>query len=251
MPDFAGFERQAPIPARIVTMTQYEEGLPVTVAFRPENVRRGLSEYLSEQGRRQLKVAETEKYAHVTYFFNGGEEKPFPGEDRTLIPSPKVATYDLQPEMSAAGVEEAVAEGIRDGGYDFILVNFANPDMVGHTGSVDAARRAVEAVDASLGRLLDMVLERRDWVALVTADHGNAETMMTATGDSYTAHTTEPVDFLVFDPHESSTVLREGGRLADVAPTVLEYMTLSQPEEMTGVSLLARRGAAASPKSTI
>ncbi len=241
-PDFQGFRRHAPVPTRIVTLTEYEEGLPVTVAFAPENVRRGLSEYLSEQGLRQLKVAETEKYAHVTYFFNGGEEKPFSGEDRSLIPSPKVATYDLQPEMSAAGVEEAVADGIRDGGYGFILVNFANPDMVGHTGSIPAASRAVEAVDESLGRLLDLVEARPDWVALVTADHGNAERMLTASGDPYTAHTTEPVDFLVFDPHATTPTLREGGRLADVAPTVLAYMGLSRPREMTGVSLLADTG---------
>ena len=242
-PDFDGFQRDAPIPSEIVTMTEYEEGLPVRAAFPPENVRRGLSEYLSELGLKQLKVAETEKYAHVTYFFNGGEEKPFPGEDRTLIPSPRVATYDLQPEMSAAGVEEAVADGIRGGGYDFILVNFANPDMVGHTGSIDAAVRAVEAVDACLGRLLDLVRERSEWVALVTADHGNAETMLTEDGDPYTAHTTEPVDFMVYDPREEPPVLRDTGRLADVAPTVLEYMELEQPREMTGVSLVARRGA--------
>jgi 2,3-bisphosphoglycerate-independent phosphoglycerate mutase len=240
-PDFEAFERDAPVPGKIVTMTEYEEGLPVTVAFPPDNVRRGLSEYLAELGKTQLKVAETEKYAHVTYFFNGGEETPFPGEDRELIPSPRVATYDLQPEMSAPGVEGAVADGIRSGAYDFILVNFANPDMVGHTGSIPAAVEAVEAVDASLGRLLDLVRSRPGWVALVTADHGNAEKMLTEDGDPYTAHTTEPVDFMVFDPEGERADLRDSGRLADVAPTVLTYMELEQPPEMTGVSLVAPR----------
>ena len=239
--DFDGFGREGAPRVEVVTMTAYEEGLPVTVAFPPDHVRRGLSEYLGEQGLRQLKVAETEKYAHVTYFFNGGEEKPFPGEDRTLVPSPKVATYDLQPEMSAAGVEEAVADGVRSDDYDFILVNFANPDMVGHTGSIPAAVKAVEAVDTILGRLLDLVGERSDWVAFVTADHGNAEKMLTADGAPYTAHTTEPVDFMVFDGRGERVALRERGRLADVAPTVLAYMGLEQPKEMTGRSLVAER----------
>jgi 2,3-bisphosphoglycerate-independent phosphoglycerate mutase len=175
----------------------------------------------------------------VTYFFNGGEETPFEGEDRTLIPSPKVATYDLKPEMSAGGVEEAVADGIRSDRYDFVLVNFANPDMVGHTGSIPAAVEAVEAVDASLGRLLDLVAEHPEWVALVTADHGNAEKLLTEDGAPFTAHTTEPVDFLVYDPRGERVRLREAGRLADVAPTVLGYMGLEQPTEMTGRSLVA------------
>jgi len=242
-PVFDGFERDAAIPADIVTLTEYEAGLPVTVAFPPDNVKRGLSEYLAECGRTQLKVAETEKYAHVTYFFNGGEETPFSGEDRALVPSPKVPTYDLQPEMSAAGVEEAVADGIRSDRYDFILVNFANPDMVGHTGSIPAAVKAVEAVDGCLGRLLDLVTEREGWVVLVTADHGNAERMLEPDGSAYTAHTTEPVDFMVFDPHGEPVTLRPDGRLADVAPTVLDYMEMEPPREMTGVSLVATRTA--------
>lgn len=239
--EFDGFDRGGAPRVEVVTMTEYESGLPVTVAFSPDHVRRGLSEYLAEQGLRQLKVAETEKYAHVTYFFNGGEEKPFSGEDRTLVPSPKVATYDLQPEMSAAGVEEAVADGIRANDYDFILVNFANPDMVGHTGSIPAAVSAVETVDATLGRLLDMVEERSEWVAFVTADHGNAEKMLTPAGAPFTAHTTEPVDFMVLDGRGERVVLREEGRLADVAPTVLVYMGLEQPKEMTGRSLVVER----------
>ncbi|MEX0837715.1 MAG: 2,3-bisphosphoglycerate-independent phosphoglycerate mutase [Gemmatimonadota bacterium] len=240
-PDFDAFERDAPVPDEIVTMTEYEEGLPVTVAFSPDNVQMGLSEYLAEQGRKQLKVAETEKYAHVTYFFNGGEETPFSGEDRELIPSPGVATYDLQPEMSALGVERAVAAGIRGGAYDFILVNFANPDMVGHTGSIPAAVQAVEAVDASLGRLLELVRAQPGWVTLVTADHGNAEKMLTETGAPYTAHTTEPVDLIIFDPHGGRARLRDFARLADVAPTVLSYMQLEQPPEMTGESIVVQR----------
>ncbi len=239
--NFDGFDRDGVPRVEVVTMTEYESGLPVTVAFPPDNVRRGLSEYLGEKGLGQLKVAETEKYAHVTYFFNGGEEKPFPGEDRTMIPSPRVPTYDLQPEMSAAGVEAAVADGVRSGVYHFILVNFANPDMVGHTGSIPAAVAAVEAVDAILGRLLDLVAERPEWVALITADHGNAEKMLTPAGAPYTAHTTEPVDFLVFDGGGERVMLREHGRLADVAPTVLGYLGLEQPDEMTGRSLVTAR----------
>ncbi len=243
--DFEPFERDGPVAAEIVTLTEYEPSLPVRVAFPPEHVRRGLSEYLAERGLRQLKVAETEKYAHVTYFFNGGEERPFAGEDRELVPSPKVATYDLQPEMSAAGVTDVVARGITEGTYHFILVNFANPDMVGHTGSIPAAVRAVETVDGCLGRLLDLVAERPDWVALVTADHGNAERMLEPDGSPYTAHTTEPVDFLVFDPHGEARPLRGEGRLADVAPTVLGFMEIEQPPEMTGRSLVPERAPAA------
>jgi 2,3-bisphosphoglycerate-independent phosphoglycerate mutase len=238
LPDFAGFDRgEAPLP-EVTTMTEYEEGLPVTVAFPPRHVPMGLTEVLSKGGHRVLKVAETEKYAHVTYFFNGGEEEPFPGEDRALIPSPKVATYDLQPEMSARGVADAVLDGIRDGGYDFILVNFANPDMVGHTGVISAAVKAVETVDGCLGELLDAVAAAGDWVALVTADHGNCEKMLTADGKPHTAHTTEPVDFIVYDPHAPGHTLAPDGRLADVAPTVLGLMGITPPPEMTGRNLV-------------
>ncbi|MDZ7780776.1 MAG: 2,3-bisphosphoglycerate-independent phosphoglycerate mutase [Gemmatimonadota bacterium] len=243
-PDFDGFERKGTLASRVVTMTEYEPDLPVAVAFPPENVKRGLSEYLAERGKTQLKVAETEKYAHVTYFFNGGEETACPGEDRTVVPSPQVSTYDLQPEMSATEVEGAVSDGIRGGTYDFILVNFANPDMVGHTGSIPAAVAAVEAVDGCLGRLLDLLDAHPEWVALVTADHGNAEKMLGPDGSPFTAHTKEPVDFLVYDPRGEAASLREGGRLADVAPTVLSLMALEQPEEMTGTSLLAEQRAA-------
>ena len=250
VPEFDGFERSGPLPASIVSMTEYEEGLPVRVVFPAENVRTGLSEHLASQGLKQLKVAETEKYAHVTYFFNGGEETPWPGEDRSLVPSPKVATYDLQPEMSARGVADAVLAGLA-GPYDFLLVNFANPDMVGHTGVIPAAVKAVEAVDSVMGEVLAAVDECPEWVALITADHGNCEKMIDANGRPHTAHTTEPVDLIVYDPQAGSdarpeTTLREQGRLADVAPTVLNYMGVEQPDVMTGLDLVAHRPSEAS-----
>jgi len=219
------------------------------VAFPSDNVRTGLSEYLASQGKTQLKVAETEKYAHVTYFFNGGEETPWEGEERALVPSPKVATYDLQPEMSARGVADAVIDGLNDD-FDFILVNFANPDMVGHTGVIPAAVKAVEAVDACMADILHAVDEYPEWVVLVTADHGNCEMMIDPEGNVHTAHTTTPVDFIVYDPvqpaageaadptHRSGIALWRTGRLADVAPTVLGLMGLEQPEVMTGENLI-------------
>ena len=241
-PDFDAFERARGRPVDVVTLTEYEAALPVAVAFPREHVKLCLAEVLADAGRPQLKVAETEKYAHVTYFFNGGEEAPFDGEYRTLIPSPKVATYDLQPEMSARGVADAVLEGMRACTYDFILVNFANPDMVGHTGRIRAASAAVEAVDACLGDLLDAIHESPEWVALVTADHGNCEMMLDEEGNVHTAHTTEPVDFVIVDPRSSGRHIGGPGRLADVAPTVLDLMGIAAPAEMTGVSLVAERG---------
>jgi len=239
VPGFAGFERNGARPAEVVTMTEYERTLPVTVAFAPQDVTMGLSEVIAKQGLRQLKTAETEKYAHVTYFFNGGEETPFEGEERVLIPSPKVATYDLQPEMSARGVADAVISGL-GGPYHFILVNFANPDMVGHTGSIPAAVTAVEAVDACLADILREVSARPEWVALITADHGNCEKMIDENGNVHTAHTTEPVDLIVFDPASATTAVAGPGRLADVAPTVLGYMGITPPPQMTGRDLVAR-----------
>jgi 2,3-bisphosphoglycerate-independent phosphoglycerate mutase len=239
--DFDGFKRGAESPAEVVTLTQYEVGLPVTVTFGPNDVRMGLSEVVAKAGLTQLKTAETEKYAHVTYFFNGGEETPFAGEERVLIPSPKVATYDLQPEMSARGVADAVLSGIREGGYGFILVNFANPDMVGHTGSIPAAVKAVEAVDACMSEILQAIREHPEWVALVTADHGNCEKMIDESGNVHTAHTTEPVDLIVFDPQDADITLADGGRLADVAPTVLGYMGVAAPQQMTGRNLVSPR----------
>ncbi|MEX2048070.1 MAG: 2,3-bisphosphoglycerate-independent phosphoglycerate mutase [Gemmatimonadota bacterium] len=238
--DFDGFERNAPQPAEVVTMTEYEDSLPVTVAFGPDDVRMGLSEVVASHGLGQLKTAETEKYAHVSYFFNGGGETPFPGEERVLIPSPKVATYDLQPEMSARGVADAVVDGMRSGTYAFILVNFANPDMVGHTGSIPAAIRAVEAVDACLADILRTIEENPDWVGLITADHGNCEMMIDENGNVHTAHTTDEVDFIVCDPTGTKARLAGPGRLSDVAPTVLAYMGIEQPAVMTGRDLVVR-----------
>ncbi len=242
VPGFDAIPGAGPPIRDVMTMTQYEASLPVRVAFPPRDIKNELGELLGTWNVPQLRVAETEKYAHVTYFFNGGDEVPNPLEDRVLIPSPKVATYDLRPEMSAEGVCQAVEKGIVDGPYEFILVNFANPDMVGHTGVIPAAIKAVEKVDSCLGRLLDLVEERAgEWVALVTADHGNCEKMLMPDGSPHTAHTTEPVDFFVFDPAGRAKLVADGGRLADVAPTVLACMGRPQPEEMTGRSLVEMR----------
>ncbi|MEK9506195.1 2,3-bisphosphoglycerate-independent phosphoglycerate mutase [Gaopeijia maritima] len=241
-PAFDGFDREGAELAEAVTMTEVLPDLPVRVAFPARDLADGLGTVVARAGLGQLRVAETEKYAHVTYFFNGGDETPCPGEERVLIPSPKVPTYDLQPEMSAAGVCEAVLEGLRADEVSFILVNFANPDMVGHTGVIPAAVKAVETVDGCLGRILDAVQASEGrWVALVTADHGNCERMLTASGEPHTAHTTEPVDFTIVDSARRTEGVRDGGRLADVAPTVLEYLGLEQPEAMTGDSLARRR----------
>ena len=235
--DFDEFKRPEESARTIVSMTEYEEGLPVTVAFPTDNVPSGLSEHLSSLGKRQLKVAETEKYAHVTYFFNGGEEAPFMGEDRSLVPSPRVATYDLQPEMSARGVTQSVIAGLRDN-YDFILVNYANPDMVGHTGVLSAAIKAVETVDQCLAEILAVVDEHPEWVVLVTADHGNCEEMIDSSGRVQTAHTTTPVDLMFYDPLGGDVSLAHEGRLGDVAPTVLGQMNIDPPPEMTGRDLV-------------
>jgi len=237
---FDGFDRACPGPAEVVTMTEYEPSFPVTVAFGSDDVRMGLGEVVAGQGFSQLRTAETEKYAHVTYFFNGGDETPFEGERRILIPSPKVATYDLQPEMSARGVADVVVSGIESGDYHFILVNFANPDMVGHTGSIPAAVAAVEAVDDCLADILRTVEAHDEWVALITADHGNCEKMIDERGNVHTAHTTEPVDLIVVDPRRAEVALGGPGRLADVAPTVLGYLGIAQPDAMTGRDLVAR-----------
>jgi 2,3-bisphosphoglycerate-independent phosphoglycerate mutase len=197
-----------------------------------------LGQVVADNGRTQLRAAETEKYPHVTYFLNGGEEKPFPGEDRILVPSPKVATYDLQPEMSAAELTDRVVAAIDSAKYDLIVLNFANPDMVGHTGSLPAAIRAVQAVDAGLGRIADAVA-RQGGAMLVTADHGNCELMRDPlTGGPHTAHTTNPVPlFLAGRP---GAILHEG-RLADLAPTLLDLMELPKPPEMTGTSLIGEK----------
>lgn len=238
VPGFDGFAVRPPM-HDVTTMTQYESHYPVKVAFSAKNIAQCLGDVVAEQGLKQLRVAETEKYAHVTYFFNGGLETPYPGEERAMVPSPKVATYDLQPEMSAAGVAAEVAKGMESGAYDFILVNFANPDMVGHTGVIPAAVAAVETVDGLLGGILDRVAAASgEWVALITADHGNCEKMLTPEGKPHTAHTTEPVDFFVVDPSGRVQLTGGPGRLADVAPTVLACMGIPQPAEMTGTSLV-------------
>ena len=236
-PDFAGFEREKGFfPLTYICMTQYDATMPnVEVAYRPERLANTLGEYLSRLGKTQLRIAETEKYAHVTFFFNGGVEAPYEGEDRVLIPSPKVATYDLQPEMSAYAVTDEAVRRIESGRYDVIILNYANCDMVGHTGVFEAAVKAVEAVDTCLGRLL-AALEKAGGRAFLTADHGNADQMADENGAPFTAHTTNPVPFVAIG--FGDVKLRSGGRLADIAPTMLQAMGLPQPEEMTGRSLL-------------
>lgn len=235
-PDFTGFERKKGFfPLTFVCMTQYDATMPnVDVAFHPQTLKNTLGEYLSNLGMTQLRIAETEKYAHVTFFFNGGTETIYPGEDRVLIHSPKVATYDLQPEMSAYQVTDALVEKIDSGAYDVIILNFANCDMVGHTGIFDAAKAAVEAVDTCVGRVIDAI-QRMHGVALITADHGNAEKMYEEDGSPFTAHTTNPVPFCVVG---YPCKLRADGKLADIAPTMLKILGLPQPKEMTGESII-------------
>ncbi len=244
-PDFDGFDRGPQIKdLRFVTMTEYEKGLQVEVAFQSTDVQDPLARILSDRGLRQLHAAETEKYAHVTFFFNGGREEPFPGEDRILAPSPRsVGTYDKIPQMSAAQIADETLAAISNNRYDFILVNFANADMVGHTGDMQATITAVETVDANVGRLVAAVKEAGG-VTLITADHGNAEQMIDyETGGPFTSHTTSfPVPFVVV-PGKNSWIsdceIREGGVLADVAPTVLDLLNIEKPADMTGTSLLA------------
>ncbi|MBS4021834.1 MAG: 2,3-bisphosphoglycerate-independent phosphoglycerate mutase [Dethiobacter sp.] len=237
--EFKGFERgeHAPLP-EFACLTQYDEKIKAPVAFPPDHPRQTLGEVLSRHGLRQLRIAETEKYAHVTFFFSGGEEKPFPGEDRLLIPSPKVPTYNLLPQMSAPQVTARVLEEIEKDNYDAIILNYANADMVGHTGIVDAAVKAVEAVDHCLRQIVTAVL-RRGGAAIITSDHGNAEQMTTGrTARPFTAHTPNPVPFIL--ACSQNCRLRKSGILADVAPTVLDVLGLDKPPEMTGSSLLQK-----------
>jgi 2,3-bisphosphoglycerate-independent phosphoglycerate mutase len=220
-------------------MTQYSEHLDtfLQTIFPPDNLANVLGAVVGATGRAQLRMAETEKYPHVTYFLNGGEEEPYPGEDRIMVPSPKVATYDLQPEMSAPELTDKAVAAIDSGRYDLIVLNYANPDMVGHTGSLAAAIKAVETVDVGLGRIA-AAIERAGGALLFTADHGNCELMRDpATGGPHTSHTTNPVPVVLVGGGHGP--LRDG-RLADIAPTLLELMGLPQPAEMTGVSLLRR-----------
>ncbi|HOF68883.1 MAG: 2,3-bisphosphoglycerate-independent phosphoglycerate mutase [Ruminococcus sp.] len=235
-PEFKGFERKNGFfPVNFVCMAQYDAAMPnVSVAFPPEALKMTLGEYLSKLGKTQLRIAETQKYAHVTFFFNGGEEKQFDGEDRILIKSPDVETFDMKPEMSAYEVTDAVVDAINSDKYDVIILNYANCDMVGHTGIFDAAKAAVEAVDTCVGRMVDAI-QAKGGVALITADHGNADKMYEPDGSAFTAHTTNPVPFIVVG---YDCELRDGGVLADIAPTILQILEVPQPEEMTGKSLI-------------
>jgi 2,3-bisphosphoglycerate-independent phosphoglycerate mutase len=242
LPGFDSFARagsRAPFEGRYACMTTYDSSFGLPIAFPKETYANIFPELIARAGYKQLRCAETEKYAHVTYFFNGGREEPFEGEDRRMLPSPKdVATYDKKPEMSAAAVAQAVEEGVRSGKYDFVLVNFANPDMVGHTGVLDAAIHAVEAVDAGLAKIVSATLAQGG-ALLITADHGNCELMKDpATGQPHTAHTLNRVPLMYVNDADTKAKLRSGGRICDVAPTMLELLGLPQPAEMTGVSLL-------------
>ncbi|WP_315117429.1 2,3-bisphosphoglycerate-independent phosphoglycerate mutase [uncultured Clostridium sp.] len=233
---FDGFKRET-LNLNFATMTQYDETIEnVRIAYEPQSYENTLGEYISKLGLKQLRIAETEKYAHVTFFFNGGVEKPNDGEDRALIPSPKVATYDLKPEMSAYEVTEEVLKRIDSNQYSLIILNFANPDMVGHTGVFEAAKVAIETVDTCMGKIVNKILEK-DGTIFLTADHGNSEQMIDySTGQPMTAHTTNEVPFMYISNH--SKELRDGGILADIAPTILNEMGVEVPKEMTGKNLI-------------
>ena len=236
--DFQGFPRAVRPKVSLITMNQYREDFGLPVLFPPVEIRNHLGEVLSHAGLKQLRIAETEKYAHVTFFFNGGSDKVSPGEDRVLIPSAKVATYDLKPEMSLPELADRVVQEIGKRSDDVIILNIANPDMVGHTGVMEAAVKAVEATDRAIDQILTAV-EKVDGVALITADHGNCELMFDqATGQPHTAHTTNPVPFILFDPKKQFGKLRDGGALENVAPTILTILGIEQPKEMTAESLL-------------
>lgn len=237
--EFSGFERKKNVTEAVfVCLTEYDKTIEnKLVAYKQQTLENTLGEYLSSLGKSQLRIAETEKYAHVTFFFNGGVEVPYKGEDRILIPSPKIATYDLQPEMSAFEVTDKLVESIKAQKYDLIIVNYANPDMVGHTGVMDAAVKAIEAVDTCIGRVYDALIEVKGQMFLC-ADHGNSDQMIDyETGTPHTAHTVNPVPFMLIN-YADGIGLKEGGKLADIAPTLLEMMNLPVPKEMTGKSLL-------------
>lgn len=243
-PQFDGFERALIEPLAFVTMTQYDASLPVQIAFTPQNLSNILGEVIANQGLKQFRTAETEKYAHVTYFFNGGLEEPFEGEDRELIPSPMVSTYDQAPAMSAAQVTDTAIAAIAKGIYSLIVINYANPDMVGHTGNMDATVQALEVVDHEVARLLESI-GQAGGSAIIIADHGNSEYMWDENHKPWTAHTTNPVPFILVEGeklkvpgHGAEAMLRSDGRLADIAPTILDILNLPQPSEMTGISML-------------
>ncbi len=236
--NFDGFKTEK-LSTYFVCMTPYDETMPnVEVAFKKEEIKNTFGEYISKKGLKQLRIAETEKYAHVTFFFNGGEEKQYKGEDRILVPSPKVETYDLKPEMSAYEVTDKVIEAIQSEIYDCIILNYANPDMVGHTGNIDATEKALETIDECVQKVVDAIQEK-DGVLLITADHGNSEQMIDyKTGEPHTAHTTNPVPLAIVGLPMIKK-LKEG-RLADLAPTMLDIMGIEKPKEMTGESLLEK-----------
>lgn len=233
--DFDSFNRKVFPQTYFVCMTEYDETFPLPVAYSPEHQENILGEVVGRAGLKQLRIAETEKYAHVTFFFNGGEEKPFSGEDRSLIPSPRVATYDLKPEMSALAVTEEILKRIHSDTYDLIVLNFANPDMVGHTGILPAVEKAIETVDSCVGKIVEEI-KSKGGITLITADHGNAEREIDDDGSPFTAHTTNDVHFiLVSDDHRNIRLNR--GVLADIAPTILKILQIPQPKEMTGTPL--------------
>ena len=239
--EFEAFETRKDLNLYYVCFTQYDEEMPnVKIAFKPTALKNTFGEYISDKGLTQLRIAETEKYAHVTFFFNGGEEKQYKGEDRILVPSPKVETYDMKPEMSAYEVTEKVVNAINSKKYDCIILNYANPDMVGHTGNLEAAIKALETIDECVGKVVDAV-QKNNGTLLITADHGNIEQMIDyKTGEPHTAHTTNPVPFILVN-YDDSVKLREGGCLADIVPTLIELMGMEQPKEMTGKSLLIKK----------
>jgi 2,3-bisphosphoglycerate-independent phosphoglycerate mutase len=243
-PQFKGFERERVEPLTFATFTQYDSKFPVLVAFEPQNLNNILGGVIAKHGLKQFRAAETEKYAHVTYFFNGGLEEPFEGEDRELVQSPMVPTYDLAPEMSAALVTEVAIAAIEKHIYSLMVINYANPDMVGHTGMIDATVTAIQTVDKCLGQLLESV-NKAGGTAIIIADHGNAELMCDENGNPWTAHTTNPVPVILIEGeklkipgHAPDVALRTDGCLADIAPTILEILNLPQPPEMTGKSMV-------------
>jgi 2,3-bisphosphoglycerate-independent phosphoglycerate mutase len=243
-PNFNGFERELISPLAFATLTQYDPNLQVSIAFPPQNLSNILGEVISRHKLKQFRTAETEKYAHVTYFFNGGLEEPFPGEDREMVSSPMVATYDKAPAMSAAEVTEVAIAAIEKQIYSLVVINYANPDMVGHTGMMPPTIQAIEVVDRCLGKLLESI-NKAGGTAMIIADHGNAECMLDEDGNPWTAHTTNPVPFILIEGeglkipgHGTSVSLSSDGRLSDVAPTILEILKLPQPSEMTGCSML-------------
>jgi 2,3-bisphosphoglycerate-independent phosphoglycerate mutase len=243
-PKFSGFERELIQPLAFTTFTQYDPHLPVTVAFEPQNLNNILGEVIAAHHLKQFRTAETEKYAHVTYFFNGGKEDPFEGEDRELVASPLVPTYDKQPDMSAEAVTDVAIAAIAKKIYSLMVLNYANPDMVGHTGNMDATVTALETVDRCLGRLLEAI-SQAGGTGIIIADHGNAELMWDENHNPWTAHTTNPVPFILIEGeglkipgHGGEVMLRSNGRLSDIAPTILEILRLPQPPEMTGSSMI-------------